>query len=110
MFKNFTIYKRKEVKTGTQPTHDLVAMDEKYENKTTVGALWTRVAKDENGNDYKFLSGTLSKERTHDGKTYDGYVIITDKEYREYQELKKTTTVNTEVDTGEVVNIDDIPF
>lgn len=114
MLKNFTVYKRKEVKAATHPTHDLVAMDEKYENKTIVGSIWTRVAKDNEGNDYKFLSGTLSKSRTHEGKEYDGYVIITEKQYKEYQELKnKVTLPEVKVDipneTGEV-KVEDIPF
>lgn len=121
MLKNITINKRKEVKAATHPTHDLVASDEKYENKTNIGAMWTRIAKDSQGVDYKFLSGTLSKNRTHDGKDYDGYVIITEKEWDEYQKLKLQTQVSMEkavevvqvssfdVAKGEVA-IEDIPF
>lgn len=92
MLKNISIAKRKEVKTATQPTHDIVASDEKYENKVTVGAMWTRVTQEGT----KFLSGTLSKTRTGtDGKEYQGYVLITEKEWSEYQSLKNG-------DTGEV--------
>lgn len=115
MLKNITIAKKKEVKAATHPTHDIVASDEKYENKVVVGAMWTRVTKDNEGNDYKFLSGTLAKDRKGtDGKDYDGYVIITEKEYQEYQFLKtgaKTEGMSEKVeDTGEVKNIEDIPF
>lgn len=117
MLKNITIAKKKEVKAATHPTHDIVASDEKYENKTEVGAMWTRVTTDNEGNQYKFLSGTLSKERKGtDGKDYDGYVLITEKDYREYQNLKlqNQATVDKMVepreDTGEVANIEDIPF
>lgn len=113
MLKNITITKKKEVKAATHPTHDLVASDEKYENKTIVGAMWTRVAKDSQGNDYKFLSGTLSKTRTGtDGKEYQGYVLITEKEWNEYQTLKGSNQKPVEVGgyTGEINNIEDIPF
>jgi uncharacterized protein (DUF736 family) len=102
MLRNITIHKRKEVKTANQPTHDLVASDEKYENKTIVGAMWTRVT--EEGN--KFLSGTLSKPRTHEGKEYDGYVIITEKEYNEL----KSPTVEPQGYNGEIDDISQIPF
>ena len=113
MLKNITINKRKEVKAATHPTHDLVASDEKYENKAIVGAMWTRVARDDMGNEYKFLSGTLSKSRTHEGKEYDGYVLITEKEYNEYQTLKsQAETIKSsgyDVTSGEV-KTEDIPW
>lgn len=114
MLKNITINKRFEVKAPTHPTHDLVASDEKYENKVIVGSLWTRVAQDKQGNDYKFLSGTLSKTRTGtDGKEYEGYVVITEKEYTEYLSLKQKPTpsdVTPQGYAGEVTNVEDIPF
>lgn len=113
MLKNISIAKRYEVKAVTHPTHDIVASDEKYENKVTVGSLWTRVAQSKDGQDYKFLSGTLQKSRTHEGKEYDGYVIITEKEYAEYMDLKaKTILPSVQVGgyTGEVTNVEDIPF
>lgn len=110
MLKNFTVFKRKEVKAATHPTHDLVASDEKYENKVKVGSIWTRTTKDENGNDYKFLSGTLSKQNGE----YDGYVIITEKEWNEYQSLKKGESVSNNIKvggyTGEVSDTSSIDF
>lgn len=113
MLKNITINKKKEVKAATHPTHDLVASDEKYENKTVVGAMWTRVAKDQQGNEYKFLSGGLSKTRTGtDGKEYQGYVLITEKEWDEYQSLKNGVATHVSIGgfNGEVSNTEDIPF
>ena len=112
MLKNITINKRKEVKAATHPTHDLVASDENYQNKVIIGAMWTRVARTESGEEYKFLSGTLSKTRTHEGKEYDGYVLITEKEWNEYQKLKnevKLPEVKVDIPDGSA-NIDDIPF
>lgn len=112
MLKNITINKRKEVKAATHPTHDIVASDENYQNKAIVGAMWTRTAKDEMGNDYKFLSGTFSKTRTHEGKEYDGYVLITEKEWNEYQSLKnevKLPEVKVDIPDGSV-DISDLPF
>lgn len=113
--KNIVLHKKKEVKVATHPSHDIIASDENYQNKKTVGAAWTRIAQDENGNDYKFLSGTLSKTRTHEGKEYDGYVIITEKEFDEYQKLKKEPKIKVsgyegEIDDGSVKNIDEIDF
>ena len=110
MLKNFTVFKRKEVKAATHPTHDLVASDEKYENKVKVGSIWTRTTKDDSGVEYKFLSGTLAKQNGE----YDGYVIITEKEYNEYQELKNAVNSAIPVSSfdpnkGEVA-IEDIPF
>lgn len=115
MLKNISIQKRSIVKAVTHPTHDIVASDEKYENKTNVGSLWTKVAQTKDGVDYKFLSGGLSKTRTHEGKEYDGYVIITEKEWNEYQALKLQRNASAvkvssfDPSTGEV-NIEDIPF
>lgn len=109
MLKNIITVKRKEVKAATHPTHDLIASDENYENKVNVGAMWTAIAKDNEGNDYKFLSGKLSKSRTHEGKDYDGYVIITEKEYKEYISLKKEDPVVYE-DDGSVKDYSKIPF
>lgn len=110
MLKNISIAKRSVVKAVTHPTHDIVASDEKYENKVTVGSLWTRVAQDKQGNDYKFLSGTLSKQNGE----YDGYVIITEKEWNEYQTLKNGNVKPIQENSfdpskGEVA-VEDIPF
>jgi hypothetical protein len=108
--KNISLFKR-EAKTPNQPSHDIIASDESYGNKTTVGAMWLKVAQDKDGNDYKFLSGGLSKPRTHEGKEYDGYVIITEKEWNEYQSLKGTNQKPVEVGgyNGEV-NTNEIDF
>lgn len=77
MLTKITIAKRKDVSVATKPTHDLVASDDNYQNKTIIGSLWTKVSPDGN----KFLSGSIQQPRTHEGKSYDGYVIITRKEY-----------------------------
>lgn len=89
------------------PSHRLVASDEKYENKTTIGSMWLKSG--QNGN---FLSGSLSKTRTGtDGKEYQGYVLITEKEWNEYQELKnKTTKVEGGGFSGEVSDVSEIDF
>ena len=83
------------------PSHAIVAADENYQNKVTVGKLWLK--KGERGN---YLSGELSKPyKKEDGTELDGYVILTQKEYNELKGIKPST-----VDTGAVANIDDIPF
>ena len=94
-----------------RPTHNLVASDEKFENKTIVGSFWTKEST------YgKFLSGDMKKSRSFEGKDYDGYVIITEKEWDEYQSLKNSASVSREkmVEpsgyTGEVANVDLIDF
>ena len=72
--------------TGKMPTHRLVASDDNYENKTIVGAFWTK--ENEHG---KFLSGELQKE----SEKYDGYVIITEKEYRELKRSNEDKVAST---------------
>lgn len=84
------------------PSHRLVASDEKYQNKTTVGAMWLKTG--QNGN---FLSGSFSKTSTGtDGKEYQGYVLVTEKEYAEYLDLKAGVTPKVEGRgyTGEVTD------
>lgn len=90
-----------------KPSHNLVASDERYENKTSVGSFWLKQG--QNGN---FLSGELKKSRTYEGKEYDGYVIITEKEWNEYQDLKKRVAKPVQVGgyTGEVKDISEIDF
>lgn len=114
MLRNLSIRKRFEVKAPTHPTHDLVAINDAYDKDTavTVGSLWTKVAQDKNGADYKFLSGTLSKTRTGtDGKEYQGYVLITEKEWNEYQQLKNATPkVEGAGYAGEVKDLSEIDF
>ncbi len=108
--KNLTLFKR-EAKTPNQPSHDIIASDDKYENKTTVGAMWLKVAQDKNLTDYKFLSGSLSKTRTGtDGKEYQGYVLITEKEWDEYQSLKGVAKVEVGGFNGEVKDWPQIDF
>lgn len=82
------------------PSHAIIASDDKYQNKTQIGKLWLKAG------DYgPYLSGELAKDYTNDaGVKYNGYVIIT---LKEYAALKGTPEVKA--DTGEV-NIDDIPF
>lgn len=90
-----------------RPTHNLVASDDKFENKTIVGSFWTKEST------YgKFLSGDMKKPRTHDGKYYDGYVIITEKEWDEYQALKNGGQSVPAVGgyDGAVANVDEIDF
>ncbi len=78
------------------PSHAIIASDETYQNKVTVGKLWFK--KGDYGN---YLSGELSKNQTgKDGKEYKGYVIITQDEY---DSLKgKSEPINVQVGTGEV--------
>lgn len=83
------------------PSHAIIAADENYQHKTTVGKLWLK--KGDMGN---YLSGELSKPyQKEGGEMLDGYVIITRKEY---DSLKNPSP--SQEDTGEAKNIDDIPF
>ena len=112
MLKNITISRVYDVKSEKMPTHNIIALDSNYENKTFVGALWTKMAKDKNGNDYKFLSGSLQKERkAEDGKVFEGYVLVTEKEYAEYMALKNNHKSETKVEYVEgAVDLSSIPF
>jgi len=90
-----------------RPSLNLVASDEKFENKTIVGSFWTKEST------YgKFLSGDMKKSRSFEGKDYDGYVIITEKEWDEYQSLKasNTSTVAGKGYDGSVASTEEIDF
>lgn len=80
MKQNITITKISD-HGGTEktPTHAIVLLDEKHQNKKTVGKLWTKTS--EYG---KYLSGQMQDEFTNnEGRVFDGYVIITKAEYKE---------------------------
>jgi len=92
-YKNITISKISdhggEEKT---PTHAIVATNDQYQQKKTVGKLWTR--KGEMG---KFLSGTMSSEYKSpaDGKVFDGYVVVSETELNELIEKASRAPVLT---------------
>lgn len=92
---------------GKMPSHRLVASDENYGNKTVIGSLWTK-----DGQYGKFLSGELQKERTgQDGKVFDGYIILSTKEYKELlSKVVEPRGYDGKIDTGEAKDIDSIPF
>ena len=92
-----------------QASHAIIASDEKFENKTQVGKLWLKTG--QYGN---FLSGGLDNGRIYEGKEYDGYVIITEKEYNEYQTLKSSPSVKVggyegKIDDGSA-SVEEISF
>ena len=93
------------------PSHAIVASDDKYEHKTTVGKLWL---KEYDGQ--KYLSGGLNKENRKYTKKEGtegeekAYVILT---LDEYNKLKSPSVpvggYTGEVATGEVP-VEEIPF
>lgn len=93
------------------PSHAIVASDEKYENKTTIGKMWL---KEYDGQ--KYLSGGLNKENRKFQKK-DGtegvekaYVIIT---RDEYDKLKSAPVEGKGIDMSEFTGeakTEDIPF
>lgn len=89
------------------PSHAIVASDDKYENKTTVGKMWL---KEYDGQ--KYLSGGLNKEnrkfQKKDGTegTELGYVIISRDEYNRLV----SPSVQTGGFTGEVADFSAIDF
>lgn len=90
LYKNLTITKISD-HGGTEktPTHALVVTDEKFQNKKTVGKLWTKT-----GEYGKFLTGSMSDDFTKtDGTFFSGYRIIS---LEEYNQLTGGATVDTE--------------
>ncbi len=77
IYRNISIFK-KDNATGSQPTHDVTASDEKFENKVTVASLWTK-----DGAKGKFLSGQMKKEYKSEKGTYPAYVIVQEDELNE---------------------------
>lgn len=89
------------------PSHAIVASDDKYENKTTIGKMWL---KEYDG--AKYLSGGLNKTnrkfQKKDGAEGEekGYVIISLDEYNSL----KSPSVQTGGFTGEVEDFSAIDF
>lgn len=76
MIKQFVIFKNDKA-TGNQPQYDMLGKDEQG-NKFRLASIWL---KDHNGK--KYYSGQMKDEYTNsEGKTYDGFVIISQAEYK----------------------------
>lgn len=116
MIKQFTISKNEKAE-GKQPQY---LMKSKLEDGKTINiaSLWLREAPGAIGS--KFFSGLMRNEfKKDDGTVYDGYVIISEKEYNELLSLKRQSDpeliamhakVNAPKNDDEDVNPDDIPF
>lgn len=106
MFKNVTIAKISDHGGAEKtPTHAIVVSDEKFQNKQSVGKLWTKTST------YgKYLSGKMNDEYTSqkDGKRYSGYVIISEDEYNELKRKAHTTSPSPEHPKG--IQAYDHPF
>ena len=75
-YKNISISKIKDSNDNPKaPTHSIVVSDKDYQNKQTVGKLWTK-----EGNYGKFLAGVMSDTRTFNEKPYEGYCIVNERE------------------------------
>lgn len=91
------------------PSHAIVASDDKYENKTTVGKMWL---KEYDGQ--KYLSGGLNKEnrkyQKKDGTQGEekAYVIISRDEYESL--LASKSEVKGSGYNGEVADFSQIDF
>ena len=93
------------------PSHAIVASDDKYEHKTTVGKLWL---KEYDGQ--KYLSGSLNKEnrkyQKKDGTEGEekAYIIISKDEYDKLTSPSvKVGGYEGEIGTGEAP-VEEIPF
>lgn len=97
MIQNFSIFKKKEVKTDKSPTHGIsTKVGDEF---VDLGACWTK--KTANGDSY--LSCQLSKPFTKtNGEVVGGYVLISQ---MEYDQLKKTGVA----DIGKTSNGDKVP-
>lgn len=108
IYKNITVSKLKEQSGDPKkPTHSIVVSDSNYENKKNVGKMWTK-----EGQFGKFLSGVLDTERQTEHGFYDGFVILTEKDYKTLLEGKKDKiedTPSSTNNTGEA-NPDDLDF
>lgn len=120
VFKNVTISKVTDGGVGKMPSHNLVVTDEKYENKKTVGSLWTKEST------YgKFLSGKMNDPRSYTNKegnevALPGYVIVREDELAELMaKADNKHAVNDEtakkifdkpLTPTEQINMDEIPF
>lgn len=75
-YKNITIFKKDTGGDTKKPTHDIsVSVEGDYNDKAYAGSLWTK-----QGEKGAFLSGQFSKTREYNGKIYEGYVLVNEKE------------------------------
>ena len=115
IYRNITVSKISDHGGNAKaPTHALVASDDKYQNKVTVGKFWTK-----EGTYGKFLSGSMSDKYVSekDGQTveYPAYVIV---EERELVELltkgikpeKEDALFEEAMERDQNIRLEDIPF
>ena len=104
MYTKITLKKlRDDAKAGDKlPSHALIAATDDYKEKVTAGKLWMKTG------DYgTYLAGQMSSEYTNEaGATFDGYVILSTKEYKSLLANKPSPSFGN----GEVKDISEIDF
>lgn len=79
-YKNFSVFKRKEVKSDKAPGYDALTSyqnpDGTFEKSINIGGVWLKESKDGS----KYFSGKLSDSREWEGKTISGYCIVSEVE------------------------------
>lgn len=99
--------------TANTPTHAIVVSDDKYQNKKTVGKLWTKTST--NG---KFLAGVMANPYVGKSKVtgldvdYTGWCIVAEDELNELMAIVngKRLLTSPEPKVEEEINLGDIPF
>lgn len=84
MITKFVITKNDKAE-GRQPQYFMRGKEKEDGKNITLASIWLQ-----DGPTGKFFSGTMKTEfKKEDGTVYDGYVIITEKEYKELESFRR---------------------
>lgn len=108
MHQTINIFKNDKKTSENQPDYRMTVKTD--EALVEIGAVWLKKTKE--GKTY--MSCKLAEERTYNGKSYDGYVLLKESEYDNLkklvvQDIPEETTPKMEY-PQEDINPDDIPF
>lgn len=103
MIKNFAVFPNKKAE-GKQPPYRVTHKDDDG-NYHELGAGW----KNESNNG-TFIGVQLKKNYEKDDAKYPGYVIITEDEYKAFQELRERYKKDMKVDGNQPDNFPDDDF
>lgn len=108
-YKNFSIFKRKEIKSEKSPQYDVLLSEKKEDgsfDSSNAGGVWLKESSVGN----KYFSAKLSDTRTFNEKVYSGYSIVRDVDLDNMIETYNKIVHPESKDYPDDINPEDIPF